>query len=89
MTSKEWFVNQMNFKGVDRCFCMETGFLEKTLREWPMFVTANVKNNTIARKAVHFRPHYMRSTRYMPGILQQQKAKTHLQMIRNKTWRRW
>lgn len=50
MTNKERFLNHMNFKSVDRCFCMETGFWEELFSEWPMFVAANVKNNAEANK---------------------------------------
>ncbi|MEN6316595.1 MAG: uroporphyrinogen decarboxylase family protein [Clostridiaceae bacterium] len=48
MTNKERFLNHMNFKGVDRCFCMETGFWSELFSEWPMFAAANVKNNAQA-----------------------------------------
>lgn len=50
MTNKERFRNQMNFKGVDRCFCMETGFWDELFQEWPMFAAASIKNNSEANE---------------------------------------
>lgn len=48
MTNKERFLNQMNFKSFNRCFCMETGFWGEVFSEWPMFAAAGVRNNAQA-----------------------------------------
>lgn len=45
MTNKERFVNQMNFKSVDRCLNIETGFWFETFQEWPMFASQSINNN--------------------------------------------
>ena len=48
MTNRERFLNHMNFKPVDRCFNMETGFWGDVFTEWPVFAAAGVRNNADA-----------------------------------------
>lgn len=50
MTNRERFLNHMNFKAVDRCFCMETGFWEEVFSQWPSLAAANVRTQTEANR---------------------------------------
>lgn len=48
MTNKERLFNHMNFRGVDRCFNMETGFWGEVFDKWPLFRENGVKSNADA-----------------------------------------
>ena len=45
MTDRERFVNQMNYKPVDRCFNMEFGYWEENFKLWDIFLENGIKTN--------------------------------------------
>ena len=56
MTAKERFVNQMNFKSVDRTVNMEFGYWNENFTEWKMFTDNDITNNSEADVFFSFDP---------------------------------
>ena len=48
MTDRERFLNQMNYKPVDRCFNMEFGYWEENFELWDLFTENKITNNSDA-----------------------------------------
>jgi hypothetical protein len=54
MTDRERFLNQLNYKPIDRCFNMEFGYWDENFEQWKMFRDNNIKDNYQANELLNF-----------------------------------
>lgn len=54
MTGRQRFLNQMNYKSVDRSFNMEFGYWDENYLQWDIFVDNNIKNEAQANEFFSF-----------------------------------